>query len=43
VRRLGQPVHHCENHLLAIHLGQGLDEIHGHILPDGRRYSQGLQ
>jgi hypothetical protein len=39
----GKSVHHRENHRLAIHPWQSLDEIHCRIFPNDRRHLQRLQ
>jgi len=41
--RLREPIHHCQDHHLAVHLGKSLNEVHGHIRPDRRRDPQWLK
>ena len=42
VRVLGEPVHDGEDDALAVHLGQGLDEVDGNIRPNSGGDRQGL-
>jgi len=41
--RLREPIHHCQDHRLAVHLGKSLNEVNGHIRPDRCRNPQRLK